>query len=74
MFYNFSEYLKLAIPSALMLCLEFFGFEALCLVSGFISIEANAAQVIVLMTNTLYYMFTYGISMASTTIVSQLIG
>ncbi|CDW88276.1 na+-driven multidrug efflux pump [Stylonychia lemnae] len=73
-FSNFCEYAKLAVPAALLFCMEFLGFEALCIVSGYISVTANAAQVITFTTNVMFYMIPTGLSMASTTIVGQLIG
>ncbi|CDW88643.1 na+-driven multidrug efflux pump [Stylonychia lemnae] len=73
-FQNLGEYTKLAIPSAIMLCIEFAGFEILCIVSGFISVPANAAQVIALSINGMFYMIPAGISQATTTIIGKLIG
>ncbi|CDW76610.1 transparent testa 12 protein [Stylonychia lemnae] len=73
-FQNFAQYSKLAIPSALIFCMEYLGFEVLCIISGYISVAANAAQVITLTSNLMFYMIPTGFSMASTTIVGQLIG
>ncbi|CDW88083.1 na+-driven multidrug efflux pump [Stylonychia lemnae] len=73
-FQNFAQYAKLAVSSATMFCLEFLGFELLCIISGYISVTANAAQVITLTTNLMFFVIPTGLSMASTTIIGQLIG
>lgn len=40
---DFAEYLSISIPSAVMLCLEWGGFEVLIIIAGFISVEASSA-------------------------------
>ncbi|CDW81989.1 na+-driven multidrug efflux pump [Stylonychia lemnae] len=73
-FKNLGEYVKLAVPSAILQCLEFAGFEMLCILSGYISVTANAAQVITLTTNIMFYQIPIGLMIASTTIIGELIG
>ncbi|CDW88687.1 na+-driven multidrug efflux pump [Stylonychia lemnae] len=73
-FYNLILYVKLAIPAATLQSLEYFGFEILCIASGFISVTSNAAQVIVSTVNSIYFMIPAGLGMATTTIIGNLIG
>jgi MATE family multidrug resistance protein len=54
-FTHLKEYLKLGIPSTLMLSLEFWAFEIITLMSGYLSVDEVGANVIVL--NTIYMCF-----------------
>lgn len=46
-FRGWSEYLKVSLPSTVMICAEWWAFEVLTIVSGMISVEAQAVQTIV---------------------------
>ncbi len=55
MFRNLGTYVKLAIPSLLMLCLPWWGFEAHFYIASQLSLNAAAAQVIMVnVCSTLY--------------------
>ena len=47
LFKGWKEYLKVSLPSTLIMCSEWGAFELLTVVSGLISIEAQAVQTIV---------------------------
>ena len=49
-FYGLSKYVNLGIHSALMLCMEWWAFEAMMLLSGYISVESQAAHIIIMQT------------------------
>jgi Na+-driven multidrug efflux pump len=51
-FTHLVEYLKLGIPSTLMLSLEFWAYEMITFMSGYLSVDEVGANVVVL--NTLY--------------------
>lgn len=59
-FADFTEYLKIGIPSAMMLCLEWGGFESLIILAGLISVEVSGAQVITLNTFFVLMMLSLG--------------
>lgn len=42
-FINIWPYIKLALPTTMMICLEWWAFEVLTLMAGFISIDAIAS-------------------------------
>lgn len=46
----------------------------MALISGFISVKSNAAMILVLNTNVIFFMIPLGISFASVTIVGNYIG
>jgi MATE family multidrug resistance protein len=73
-FTGLKEYLYLAIPSTLMLCLEFWGFEIMTLLSGYISVVATAAQTITLNVCFILFMFPLGLNIAATAIIGKYIG
>ena len=55
-----SEYMKIGIPNAVMLCLEWGGLEALALMASLISVDATGAQVIALNTFIVLAMIPFG--------------
>jgi MATE family multidrug resistance protein len=59
-FKDISSYLKIGIPSLIMLCLEWWSFEVLAIMAGYISLEATAAHVIVLNTFVILIMAPLG--------------
>ena len=44
---GWSEYLKVSLPSTIMICSEWWAFEILTVISGLISVEAQAVQTVV---------------------------
>lgn len=68
--------LKLAIPSALMVCFEYWAFEILVLLAGLMPNSERSTSLIAMCVNTesITYMITYGFSAAVSTRVSNEIG
>ena len=66
--------MRLVIPSTLMFCLEWGAFQFLILIAGYLDEKNLAAQVIINNVCWLFYYVAYGISVATTTIIGNLIG
>ncbi|KAF3971574.1 hypothetical protein CMV_004837 [Castanea mollissima] len=68
--------LKLALPSAAMVCLEYWAFEILVLLAGLLQNSETTTSLIAMCVNTeaISYMFTYGLSAAASTRVSNELG
>lgn len=68
--------LKLALPSAAMVCLEYWAFELLVLLAGILPNAEITTSLIAMCVNTeaIAYMFTYGLSAAASTRVSNELG
>lgn len=54
------EYLKIALPSAAMLCLEYGALESLTLIASGISVDAAGAQIIMVNAFVFLMMVPYG--------------
>ncbi|KAK9278099.1 hypothetical protein L1049_027657 [Liquidambar formosana] len=74
--HNIIAYLGLAIPSALMVCLELWSFELLVLLSGLLPNPKLETSVLSIIFNTasILYMLTFGFSGAVSTRVSNELG
>ncbi|KAJ8633146.1 hypothetical protein MRB53_026482 [Persea americana] len=68
--------MKLAIPSAVMVCLEYWAFELLVLLAGLMPDAENTTSLIAICVNTeaVTFMLTYGFSAAVSTRVSNELG
>lgn len=68
--------LKIALPSAIMVCLEYWSFEILVLLAGLMPNSESSTSLIAMCVNTesIAYMITYGFSAAVSTRVSNEIG
>ncbi|GAB2277970.1 Protein DETOXIFICATION 19 [Dionaea muscipula] len=68
--------LKLALPSAAMVCLECWAFEILVLLAGLMPEAETTTSLVAMCVNTeaIAYMFTYGLSAAASTRVSNELG
>ncbi|ONI12660.1 hypothetical protein PRUPE_4G177700 [Prunus persica] len=68
--------LKLALPSAAMVCLEYWAFEILVLLAGLMPNAEQTTSLIAMCVNTeaIAYMITYGLSAAASTRVSNELG
>ncbi|XP_010260247.1 PREDICTED: protein DETOXIFICATION 18-like [Nelumbo nucifera] len=68
--------MKLAIPSAFMVCLEYWAFELLVLLAGLMPNSENSTSLIAMCVNTeaVSFMITYGFSAAVSTRVSNELG
>jgi len=59
-FKNLGPYMNMAIPSTLMICLEWWAKEAFTLMSGYISVPTVAANVILFNISGVIYMLVNG--------------
>ncbi|KAG2677855.1 hypothetical protein I3760_12G115700 [Carya illinoinensis] len=68
--------LKLALPSAAMVCLEYWAFEILVLLAGLLKNSETTTSLIAMCVNTeaISFMFAYGLSAAASTRVSNELG
>ncbi|GMH25550.1 hypothetical protein Nepgr_027393 [Nepenthes gracilis] len=68
--------LKLALPSAAMVCLEYWAFEILVLLAGLMPDSEITTSLVAMCVNTeaIAYMFAYGLSAAASTRVSNELG
>ncbi|KAF9972802.1 hypothetical protein BGZ73_004007 [Actinomortierella ambigua] len=73
-FTGWPAFMKLAIPGALMVCTEWWAFEAASLAASYFGTIALAAQSIVVQTSGLLYTIPFGISIAASNRVGNLIG
>ncbi|KAL5544910.1 hypothetical protein UlMin_008694 [Ulmus minor] len=73
---NFMTFFKLGVPSALMVCLEFWSFEAIVLLSGFLPNPKLETSVLSICLNmqTLIWRIPYGLGNAVSTRVSNELG
>jgi MATE family multidrug resistance protein len=70
----FSDYLKKAVPAAILFAADWLGFEVLTLMSSYISSLSLAANVCLFNFITMVFMIPLGISFACTTLVGNSIG
>lgn len=75
-FHHVMSNLKLALPSAAMVCLEYCAFEILVLLAGLMSNAELTTSLIAMCVNTeaIAYMLTYGLAAAASTRVSNELG
>ncbi|KAF9999006.1 hypothetical protein BGZ80_000703 [Entomortierella chlamydospora] len=67
-------FLKLAIPGVMMVCTEWWAFEIVSLAASYLGTVALAAQSVVVQTSALLYTIPFGISIAASNRVGNLIG
>ena len=53
--------MALGIPSALMLCLEWWSFEIMILIAGYIGVDEQASQFLVIQITDLLLMVAFGL-------------
>ncbi|XP_017975526.1 PREDICTED: protein DETOXIFICATION 8 isoform X3 [Theobroma cacao] len=75
-FLSIKEFFSFALPSAVMVCLEWWSFEVLKLLSGLLpdSVFETSVLSICLTTTSFHYLVPYGISAAASTRVSNELG
>ncbi|OZJ02302.1 hypothetical protein BZG36_05065, partial [Bifiguratus adelaidae] len=71
---GWSEYLRLAIPGILMVCTEWWAFEVVALAASYLGTVSLAAQSIVLTSATVVYTIPFGISIAASNRIGNLLG
>jgi Na+-driven multidrug efflux pump len=65
------RYLKVGIPSAALMCLEFWCYELLTFISCYLSVEETATQIIVVNLVYIFYSFCCGIGIAASALVGK---
>jgi MATE family multidrug resistance protein len=73
-FSNWSDYLRIGLPGACMLCFEWWAFELLAIFSGYISISSLAAEVVLINIVAFLFMIPLGISIAASALTGACIG
>ena len=73
-FQGLYSFMKLGVPSIGMLCLEWWGFEFMTLFSAWISMDATAAQIVILNTAVIAFMPALGLQYAASVLIGQAIG
>lgn len=73
-FDNMWDYFKVGLPGACMLCFEWWCFELLAIFSGLMSVEALAAEVIIVNLVSFIFMVPLGISMAASSLTGVYLG
>ncbi|KAK3814063.1 MAG: mate-domain-containing protein [Benniella sp.] len=73
-FTGWHGFLKLAIPGVMMVCTEWWAFEVVSLAASYLGTIALAAQSIVVQTSSLLYTIPFGVSIAASNRVGNLIG
>ena len=73
-FENICHYIKVGIPGACMLCFEWWCFELLAIFSGLMSVEALAAEVIIVNIVTFIFMIPLGISYSASSLTGVFVG
>ena len=68
------EYLKIGIPNAAMLCLEWGGMEVLALLASLINVDATGAQIIVINAFFVIMMIPYGGQVGTISCVGKAMG
>ena len=73
-FHELCHYIKIAIPGACMLCFEWWVFELLAIFSGLMSVEALAAEVVIVNIVTFIFMMPLGTSYAASALTGVFLG
>jgi MATE family multidrug resistance protein len=73
-FSGWPQYLKLALPSILMMCPEWWAFEVLTILSGLVGVNEQAVMVIAMNIVTILEMPALGFSEAAATVVGNSMG
>ncbi|KAJ1678829.1 ethionine resistance protein [Spiromyces aspiralis] len=72
--YGISEFYKVALPSAMMVCNDWWAFEGLTICASYLGSTALAAQAIVFNTSTMIVQMPFGMSTAVGTRVGHMLG
>lgn len=73
-FYGISEYLEIGLPSAVMVCLDGLAWHLMSLTTGYLGVNAQAAQILVMNIVVMFYQVSFGLQQAATTLIGQRIG
>ena len=67
-------YIKLGISSCTMMLIEFASFAAMTLMSGYISVESMAGQIIIGNTRSVLFLFAVGLYSAASAVIGMSMG
>lgn len=70
-FSGWGEYLRFGVPAAVMICAEWWAFDILVILSGWIGVEQQAAIIVQFTIITIPYMVNLGIQEASATLIGN---
>ncbi len=73
-FTSLKEYVQLAGPSAALQCFEWWAFEAMTLMAAFLTVQETAAQIIIINNLFIMFSFSFGTSVAASTVIGNHIG
>lgn len=59
-FQGWGTYLRVAVPSMIMICAEWWAFDVVTLLAGILSVKSLASFTIVVQVNNILYMFAKG--------------
>lgn len=68
------EYVIFGVSSMGTICLEWWSFEIMMLLSSYISVKATATQIIIMNTCSLFYMLPLGLQISSSVLIGKKIG
>ena len=74
MFKEIGTYLSIGIPGACMICFEWWVFELLAIFSGLMSVEALAAEVVIVNVVGFVFMIPLGTAYAASALVGVFLG
>jgi multidrug resistance protein, MATE family len=71
---DWNEYLAVSVPATVMICAEWWSFEILAVISGYLGVQMLAANVILLNIMALMFMFPLGFQEGICSLVGSAIG
>lgn len=73
-FCDWPAYIKLAVPTTGLMCIEWWAFEFIIIFAGIIGVKSLAAQVAVMNVNGFIFMFSLGVQFAASGLVGNQLG
>ena len=73
-FYGLWPYIRIAIPSALMTCTDWWVFELMIFTSGLFGVYTQAAQIVMMNISMFFYFIAQGFAFASTQLIGSHLG
>ena len=71
---NIRDFFMLGIPCAVMVCLEWWAYQIMTLLSGYLGVHEQAAQILITNVSGILFMISLGLQQAQSTFVGQEIG
>ena len=73
-FLDWPIYIKLAVPTTFLMCIEWWAFEFVIIFSGIIGVKELAAMVAIMNCNGFVFMFSLGVQFAASGLVGNQLG